>query len=89
MNFFFNAKDFTVKDSLGKIKTYPYTQNSIKIKNNATTYGIVLDNGSGYQINFPNSSNENVGIINDQSGNFIYTISRTDYVQYKDIIKLD
>jgi hypothetical protein len=86
---FFNAKNFTLKDSLGKIKTYPYSQHSVEIKNNAKTYGIVLDNGSGYQINFPNSSNEEMGLIKDQNGNFIYTINRKDFVRYKDVIKLD
>lgn len=86
---FFKDKSFTVKDSSGKIKTYVYSQRSSRSKHKTKTYTIVLDNGRRYQINFPNSSNEEIGLIKDQSGNFIYTISRKDFVKYKDVVKLD
>ena len=84
----FDATTFTIKDSTGGTKHYDYTQNSVAINNSVSTYGIKLQDGRGYQINFPNSSNETVGLIKDENGGLIYTISRTDYVKYDDIYKL-
>jgi len=85
---FFDAKNFTVKNSSGKSEKYDYTQNSVVIENSVTTYGIQLGDGRGYQINFPNADNETLGFIKDENGNPIYTISRKDYRQYEDVYKL-
>jgi hypothetical protein len=85
---FFDAKSFTVKDSTGKSEKYDYTQNSVKIENSLKTYGIKLGDGRGYQINFPNARNETLGLIKDENGNPIYTISRNAYTSYEDIYKL-
>ncbi len=85
---FFNAKNFTVKDSLGKSEKYDYSQNSVEIKNSVATYGIQLGDGRGYQINFPNANNETLGLIKDENGNPLYTISRKDYIKYEDVFKL-
>lgn len=84
---FFDAKNFTIKDSSGKSEKYDYSQNSVEIENSVATYGIQLEDGSGYQINFPNTDNESLGLITDENGNPIYTISRKDYIKYEDVFK--
>lgn len=84
----FEAKSFVIKDSLGKSNKYEYTQNSVKTENFVETYGIKLSDGRGYQINFPNSKDESIGLIFDENGNGLYTISRKDYIKYQDIYKL-
>ncbi|OQP59482.1 hypothetical protein A3860_37685 [Niastella vici] len=85
---FFDAKSFSIKDTAGGKKQYDYTQNSISIENSVETYGIELADGRSYQINFPNSSDETVGLIKDGNGMPIYTISRNGYLNYGDIFKL-
>ena len=85
---FFDAKNFIVKDSSGKSKKYDYSQNSVEIENSVATYGIQLGDGRGYQINFPNADDESLGLIKDENGNLVYTISRKDYIKYEDIFKL-
>lgn len=84
----FDAKSFTIKDATGGTKQYDYTQNSISIENSVETYGIQLADGRSYQINFPNSSNESVGLIKDGNGMPVYTISRSEYLKYGDVYKL-
>jgi hypothetical protein len=84
----FEAKSFVIKDTLGKSNEYNYTQNSIKTENGIETYGIKLSDGRGYEINFPNSKDESIGLILDENGNRLYTISRKDYIKYQDIYKL-
>lgn len=84
----FDAKSFTIKDAAGATKHYDYTQNSIEIENSVETYGIKLANGRGYQIYFPNSGNETVGLIKDENGMPVYTISRSEYFQYEGMNKL-
>lgn len=85
----FDAKSFVIKDTLGKSNSYEYTQNSVKTENSVETYGIKLDDGRGYQINFPNAKDESVGLIFDQNGKGLYTISRNAYISYDDIYKLN
>lgn len=85
---FFDAKNFIVKDSSGKSKKYDYSQNSVEIENSVATYGIQLGDGRGYQINFPNADDESIGLIKDENGNLVYTISRKDYIKYEDVFKL-
>jgi len=84
----FDAKSFIVKDSSGNSNTYNYTQNAIKTENFVETYGIQLSDGREYQINFPNSKDESIGLIFDKNGNGVYTISRKNYIRYEDIYKL-
>jgi hypothetical protein len=84
----FDSKKFDVKDSLGKIEKYDYSQNSVNIENSVKTYGIKLSDGRGYQINFPNANNDAVGLIKDENGDPIYVISRQSYMSYDDIFKL-
>ena len=84
----FDAKSFVIKDTLGKSNKYNYTQNSVKTENSVETYGIKLSDGRGYEINFPNSKDESIGLIFDENGNGLYTISRKDYIKYQDIYKL-
>lgn len=84
----FDAENLTITDALGKKATFSYTQNSVNIENSVETYGIKLDDGRGYLINFPNAKSENVGFIKDENGNPIYTISRTDFIKYDDVYKL-
>lgn len=84
----FEAKKVTIKDSLGKKEVYDYSQNSVVIENSVTTYGIQLGDGRSYQINFPNSEDESLGLIKDENGNPMYTISRKNYIKYEDVFKL-
>jgi len=85
---FFDAKSFSIKDAAGASKQYHYTQNSISIENSVETYGIQLADGRSYQINFPNSNNETVGLIKDGNGMPVYTIGRNEYLEYGDVYKL-
>lgn len=84
----FQEKSFDVKDSLGTSNNYDYTQHSVEIQNGTKTYGIKLSDGRGYKIQFPNSENMNIGFILDENGAGVYTIGKSDYVQYEDIYKL-
>jgi hypothetical protein len=84
----FEAKSFTITDNDGKTVQFDYTQNSVAIENSVETYGIQLKDGRAYQIYFPNSNNENIGLIKDGNGSPLYTISRTGYLYYDDIYKL-
>lgn len=84
----FDAKSFNVKDSTGKTEKFDYTQNSVQIENSVKTYGIKLKNGRGYEINFPNSNDESVGLIKDETGDPMFTISRKTYMSFEDIYKL-
>jgi len=85
---FFDAKTFTITKNLGEAEHYDYSQTSIEINNSIKTYGIKVKDGKAYQINFPNSSNESLGLIKDGNGRPIYTISRKDYILYEDVFKL-
>lgn len=84
----FSPTKFRIKDSIGKLNTYDYTQNSIKSENSIETYGILLEDGRGYQIYFP-KKDESVGLLLDENGKQIYTISRKNYVTYDEIYKLN
>lgn len=86
---FFTAKRFTIKDSLGKGQEFEYSQNSVSIENSIETYGIQLADGRKYQINFPNAKDEALGLIKDENGSPVYTISRKNYIHYEDVFKLD
>ena len=85
----FDAKSFVIKDTLGKSNRYEYTQNSVKTENSVETYGIKLEDGRGYLINFPNAKDESVGLIFDENGKGLYTISRDNYISYDDIYNLN
>ncbi len=84
----FEAKSFVLTDSLGKNKKFNYTQNSIKTENGIETYGIVLEDGRKYEINFPVASDETIGIIKDGNGKLMYAIGRKNYVSYEDVFGL-
>jgi len=84
----FSRKKFSIKDSVGKSNVYEYTQNSIKSENSLATYGILLNDGRGYQIYFP-KKDESVGLILDENGKQMYTIGRKNYVTYDQIYKLN
>jgi hypothetical protein len=87
--FFFNAKEFTVRNSAGKKEKFEYSQNSVQIENSVSTYGIQLADGRKYQINFPKSDDESMGLIKDENGAPLYVISRKGYLKYEDIFKLN
>ncbi len=84
----FSLTSFSIKDSLGKSNEYKYTQNSIKSENSIETYGILLEDGRGYQIYFP-KKDESVGLLFDENGKVMYTIGREDYITYDEIYKLN
>lgn len=86
---FFNAKDFTVRSSSGKKEKFEYSQNSVQIENSVSTYGIQLADGRNYQISFPKSDDESMGLIKDGNGTPLYVISRKGYLNYDDIFKLN
>lgn len=81
----FEAKNLTIKDSAGQIKTYEYKQNSVSIQNSVETYGIQVSDGKSYQINFPVANDETMGVIKDAAGTPLYIIGRSRYVQYEEI----
>lgn len=85
----FEAETLTFIDSLDIKVTYKYTQNSVNISNSVETYGIKLNDGRSYQIHFPIADDESVGFINDESGNRLYTISRTKFMTNQDVYKLN
>jgi hypothetical protein len=84
----FDASSFTTKDSTGSVSWFDYTQNSVKVDGSVETYGIKLIDGRGYQINFPIADNVGIGLIKDENGNPLYTISKSDYVLYENVYKL-
>ena len=84
----FSPKNFSIKEEDGKETKYEYAQNSIKIENSVRTYGIRLDDGRALNVFFPLINNTEQGMITLQNNIPIYTISRTDYVQYQDFYKL-
>ena len=86
---FFEAKKFTITDSTKKSVVWGYTQHSVNIKNSIKTYGIGLDDGRVYKINFPLANNDRIALIKDENENVIYSISRTDYISNEDIYKLN
>lgn len=85
----FNAKDFTIRNSSGKKEKFEYSQNSVQIENSVSTYGIQLSDGRKYQINFPKSDDESMGLIKDENGIPLYVISRKGYLKYEDVFKLN
>jgi hypothetical protein len=85
---FFYPKSFSIKDSLGKSQEYNYTQNSIKSENSIKSYGILLEDGRRYLIYFP-LKDESIGLIKDENGEQMFTISRNKHITYEDIYKLN
>lgn len=81
----FDAKNFTVKDSSGEVKTYTYKQNSVSIKNSVETYGIQVSDGRSYQITFPLANDETKGAILEATGRPLYIIGRSNYIKYEDV----
>ncbi|MFT4603245.1 MAG: hypothetical protein ACI857_003433 [Arenicella sp.] len=85
----FEAKNFIMKDANGESSSFGYTQNSVNINNSVETYGIKLDDGRSYQINFPIADDESVGTMADGNGYVIYTICKDEYKEYADIFSLN
>ncbi len=84
----FSPQTFTIKDQQGQEKQYDYSQNSIVIENSVRTYGIKLTDGRALNVFFPLAGNTEKGMITLQNNLPMYTISRSDYVQYQDFYKL-
>jgi hypothetical protein len=84
----FTPKTFLIKSSTGKSQKYNYTQNSIKSENSIETYGIRVEEGEGYEIFFP-FEDESIGLIRDENGVPIFTISRKNYITYDELYKLN
>lgn len=85
----FDAKNFSVRDSSGQLKSYPYSQNSVSISNSIKTYGIQLEDGRVYSIHFPMADNDSLAVIKDDNNHIFYTIGRERYVSYEDIYTLN
>jgi hypothetical protein len=84
----FEPKAFTIKDSLGQLKRYEYTQKSYEMSNSIETYGIALEDGRAYKIHFPKPDDTSIGLIKDDNDKSLYTIGRQTYITYDDIYKL-
>lgn len=85
----FEPKKFSIKNQDGKIDTFEYTQNSVKIENSVTTYGIQVNDGRTYSIFFPIANDTSKGVILFQNNQPVYTISRSSYIQYKELYTLN
>lgn len=85
----FDAKSLSISDSSGKEKKLEYTQQSVHINNSEGTYGIRLADRGLYEIYFQDVKDASLGLIRDGNGTPMYTISRTDYVRYEDMYKLN
>jgi hypothetical protein len=79
---------FTIKDSIGKSVKYHYNQHSVSIENGVSTYGISLKDGRKFIIHFPNANNQGVGLLKDENGVPLYTLSKGSYLRYEDLYKL-
>jgi major membrane immunogen (membrane-anchored lipoprotein) len=84
----FDATTFTVKNDKGLSEKYEYTQNSVKIESSVRSYGIKLKDGRAFRISFPLADNVTKGIISLETNEPLYTIGRTEYVDYNDLFKL-
>ncbi len=84
----FEPKSFKIKDSNGKIRTYQYTQNSVKFENSVKTYGIRLSDGRILNIHFPLADDSSKAVLMLENGEPLYTICRTEYIAYKDLYNL-
>ena len=84
----FDEKSFSVTESSGKKSKFEYTQNSVNYNNGRQSYGIRLDDGRGFQIVFPDSDDETIGLITDENGAPMFVISRKAYLKYEDVYKL-
>lgn len=85
----FEPKKFTVVDIHDKKAEFDYTQNSVSIKNGIKTYGIKLKDGRSYNITFPIKKEAGKAAITLENHQTIYTISRTDYIDYQDLYELN
>lgn len=85
----FDAKEFCITDELGKIKSFGYTQNSIRVEDGVKTYGIRLSDGRNYFILFPLVHDHSKAVIRLRNHQPVYTISRSSYIRYTDLYKLD
>lgn len=80
----FEENTLTITKEDGESKSYKYTQNSVKIENSTSRYGLNLEGGIELEIVFP-TKDKDKGIINTPgSEQPLYIISRTDYIQYSD-----
>jgi len=84
----FEPEIFSIKDQSGHVDKFEYTQNSIKIENSVKTYGIHISDGRAYTIFFPIANDTSKAVILFQNTQPLYTISRTSYIEYKDLYKL-
>jgi len=84
----FEAKKFSITDPLGEKTEFGYTQNSVNISNSVETYGIKVDDGRSYEINFPIANDESRGTMADGNGYIIYTICRDKYIEYDELFSL-
>jgi hypothetical protein len=83
----FDENDFSRTED-GKTEKFEYSQYSVNIENSVETYGIKLEDGRSFQIHFPIGNDETKGAILDGNGRVLYIISRTGYIDYKDVYGL-
>ena len=84
----FQEKSFSVKNGTNS-SSFGYTQNSVSVENSVETYGIEVDDGRSFQIQFPVANDKSKAIVLGLYDNVIYTISRGSYISHDDIYKLE
>ena len=85
----FKANKMILKDNSFKDVVHNYNQNSVNIENSIESYGIEIEDGRRYYIVFPIRNNEDIGLILDENKNLLYSISRKEYINSKEIFKLN
>ena len=84
----FSPKEMTIKKVDGESEKWGYTQNSVSIRNSTKTYGIRVDNGMSYSIEFPIPNDTDKGAIADQNGQVLFIIGKSKYYSYNDVYGL-
>ncbi|RXR32970.1 hypothetical protein EQG68_05620 [Flavobacterium piscinae] len=88
----FLQKKITIKEISGNTVQHTFIQTGMghqgSTERTIDNYTILLNNGAKYQIYFP-KNDETIGIILDENGVPLFTISRKDFLSYDTFSKLE
>jgi uncharacterized lipoprotein YehR (DUF1307 family) len=88
----FLQKKITIREISGNTVQYSFIQTGMghqgSTERTIDNYTILLNNGAKYQIYFP-KNDETMGIILDENGAPLFTISRKDFLSYDAFSKLE
>lgn len=87
LDILFDEKELRISQE-EQTETYQYTQNSINISNGIKTYGIQLNDGRVFQIQFPIPDDDSKAAMLDANGSPVFIISRDEYLGYKEVYGL-